>query len=70
MDIDKYKFYITETKFLNFIIEINRIAVNLKKVKALKNWQIPTTVKKMQFFSAFAIFTGNLFANSAKSFSL
>ena len=37
MDIDKYKFYITETKFLSFIIKIDGIVVNLKKVKALKN---------------------------------
>ena len=47
MDINKYKFYITEIKFLNFIIGINKIAVNLKKVKALKNWQIPTIIKKI-----------------------
>ena len=47
MDIDKYKFYITETKFLGFIIGVNGIAVNLKKVKALKNQQIPIIVKKI-----------------------
>ena len=47
VDINKYKFYITETKFLGFIIGIDKIVVNLKKVKALKNQQIFTTVKKI-----------------------
>ena len=45
MDIDKYKFYITETKFLSFIIKVDKVAVNLKKVKALKNWRIPIIIK-------------------------
>ena len=47
INIDKYEFYITETKFLGFIIEIDGIAVNLKKVKALKDWQMLIIVKKM-----------------------
>ena len=37
IDINKCKFYITETKFLGFIVKIDKIVVNLKKVKALKN---------------------------------
>ena len=37
IDINKYKFYVTETKFLGFIIKIDKIAVNLKKIKVLKN---------------------------------
>ena len=38
VNINKYKFYIIETKFLGFIIKVDKIAVNLKKIKALKNW--------------------------------
>ena len=56
MDIDKCEFYITETKFLSFIIGIDKIAINLKKVKALKNWRIPIIVKKVQFFFGFCNF--------------
>ena len=37
IDINKCKFYITETNFLGFIIKINEIAINLKRIKALKN---------------------------------
>ena len=37
VNINKYEFYIIKTKFLSFIIGIDRIVVNLKKVKALKN---------------------------------
>jgi len=47
VDIDKYEFYIIETKFLSFIIGVDKIAINFKKVKALKNWQIPIIVKRI-----------------------
>ena len=56
MDINKCEFYITETKFLGFIIGIDGIAVDLKKVKALKNWQMLTIIKKVQFFLGFCNF--------------
>ena len=56
MDIDKCEFYITETKFLSFIIGIDKIVVNLKKVKALKNWRILIIVKGMQFLFGFCNF--------------
>jgi len=47
MDIDKCKFYITETKFLSFIVGVDGMAVDLKKVEALKNWRVPIIVKKI-----------------------
>ena len=56
MDIDKCKFYITETKFLSFIVGVDGMAVDLKKVEALKNWQILTIVKGVQFFLGFCNF--------------
>ena len=37
VDIKKLKFSITYTKFLSFIIFINSIKVNLKKVAIIKN---------------------------------
>jgi len=70
ININKYKFYIIKTKFLGFIIKIDGIAINLKKIKALKNWQIPIIIKGVQFFLVFTIFIGNLFVNSAGSLSL
>ena len=56
INIDKCKFYVTEIKFLGFIIGVDGIAVDLKKVKALKNWRMPTIVKGIQFFLGFCNF--------------
>ena len=35
VDIDKCEFYVICTKYLGFIININKIAVNLEKVRAV-----------------------------------
>jgi len=35
--IEKYKFYITKTNFVEFIIELRRISIDLKKIKAIVN---------------------------------
>ena len=36
--IKKYKFYITKTEFYRFIIELGKLSINLKKIKAIVNW--------------------------------
>jgi len=36
-----------ETKLLGFIIGVDKVVVNLKKVKALKDWRILIIVKKV-----------------------
>ena len=35
--IKKYKFYITKTEFYGFIIELGKLSINLKKIKAIVN---------------------------------
>ena len=35
--IKKYKFYITKTEFYIFIIKLEKLSINLKKVKAIVN---------------------------------
>ena len=35
--IKKYKFYITKTEFYGFIIKLNKLSINLKKIKAIIN---------------------------------
>jgi putative heme iron utilization protein len=37
--IKKCKFYIEETKFYKFIIRLRELSINLKKIKAVVNWQ-------------------------------
>ena len=35
--IKKYKFYITKTKFYRFIIKLEKLNMDLKKIKAIVN---------------------------------
>ena len=37
--IKKCEFFITKTDFVGFIIELGQIRMDLKKVKAIVNWQ-------------------------------
>ena len=36
--IKKYKFYIIKTKFYRSIIELGKLSIDLKKIKAIVNW--------------------------------
>ena len=36
--IKKCEFYITKTNFIEFIIKLKYIKINLKKIKAIINW--------------------------------
>ena len=35
--IKKYKFHIIKTKFYRFIIELEKLSIDLKKIKAIVN---------------------------------
>ena len=35
--IKKYKFYITKTEFYKFIIKLEKLSIDLKKIKAIVN---------------------------------
>ena len=37
--IKKYKFHTTRTEFYIFIMELSKLSINLKKIKAIVNWQ-------------------------------
>ena len=37
--IKKCKFYTRKTNFIKFIIKLKQISINLKKIKAIVNWQ-------------------------------
>ena len=36
--IKKYKFYTIKTEFCKFIMELRKLSINLKKIKAIVNW--------------------------------
>ena len=44
MAIKKYKFFIRKTDFVRFIIKLGKISIDLKKVKAIVDWQEPENV--------------------------
>jgi hypothetical protein len=37
--IKKYEFHTKKTNFVKFIIKLRQISINLKKIKAIINWQ-------------------------------
>ena len=45
--IKKYKFYITKMEFCEFIIELKKLSINLKKIKAILKWQQPSNIIKL-----------------------
>jgi len=56
VNIKKYKFRVKRIKYLRFIVSIDRIKVNPKKVNAIHNWKPPCTIKGIQFFLGFCNF--------------
>ncbi|RYN85182.1 hypothetical protein AA0119_g13325 [Alternaria tenuissima] len=57
VDIKKCEFEVTITKYLGFIIEAGKgIRMDPDKVKAIKEWEAPKTVKGVRSFLGFANF--------------
>ena len=51
--IKKYKFYMTKTEFYRFIIKLRKLSMDLKKIKAIVNWQEPSNIIKLRSFLGF-----------------
>jgi len=51
--IKKYKFYITKTNFIGFIIKPGHINMDLKKIEAIVNWQDLENVIGLRSFLGF-----------------
>jgi len=51
--IEKCEFYITKTNFIEFIIELKCISMDLKKIKAIVNWQDLENVIGLRLFLGF-----------------
>ena len=51
--IKKYKFHITKTEFCRFIIKLKKLSIDLKKVKAIVNWQKLNNIIKLKSFLGF-----------------
>ena len=51
--IKKYKFYIIKTEFYRFIIKLEKLSIDLKKVKVIVNWQELNNITKLRSFLRF-----------------
>jgi len=51
--IEKCKFFIRKTNFIGFIIKLGRISIDLKKVKAIVDWQELENVIQLRSFLGF-----------------
>jgi len=51
--IEKCKFHIMKTDFIGFIIKLGRISIDLKKIKAIVNWQDPENIIGLRLFLGF-----------------
>jgi hypothetical protein len=56
-DIQKSEFKTHEIKYLGYIINSKKgILMDPEKIRAIKNWAVPTNVKAVRFFIGFANF--------------
>ena len=52
----KYKFFITEMKFLKFIINMNKMSINFNQINIVVNWLKFKMFQKIQIFLNFVNF--------------
>ena len=62
-NLKKYKFYITETKFLGFIVSIIGICLDPRKLEVVHYWLASTKVKEVQSFLEFCNFYRQFICN-------
>jgi len=51
--IKKCEFFTRKTNFIGFIIKLGRLSMDLKKIKAIVNWQEPKNVTQLRSFLGF-----------------
>ena len=51
--IKKYKFFTKKTDFIEFIIKLGKISINLRKVKAIVSWQELENITQLRLFLGF-----------------
>jgi hypothetical protein len=51
--IKKCKFYIIKTEFCRFIIKLKKLSMDLKKIKAIVNWQELSNITELRLFLGF-----------------
>ena len=54
--LKKYKFFTIEVEFLNFMMFIDDVAMNKRRVKAIQKWSRPKFFHEVQIFLSFVNF--------------
>jgi len=66
LDIGKSEFGVKKTKYLGFMIEAGKgISMDLEKVRAIRDWERPSSTKGVRSFLGFA----NFYRQFIKNFS-
>ena len=55
-NLKKYRFYKDEVRFLGYIISSQGIRMEDKRIKAVRNWSEPKSIRNIQVFIGFANF--------------
>ena len=64
-NVNKYKFYVIKTKYLELIISTKGIKVDSAKIKAIRQWDTPTCMQEVCSFIEFC----NFYRQFIKNFS-
>ena len=51
--IKKCKFFTKKTNFIRFIIKLGQLSIDLKKIKAIVNWQELENIIQLRLFLGF-----------------
>ena len=66
LKFEKCEFHKFKVEFLEFVIEIQGVRMNLAKLKVVKDWSRSTSVKKMQAFLRFVNYNRKFIKNYFK----
>jgi hypothetical protein len=66
LKLSKCEFHTQETEFLGFIIGINGISMDKKKIQSVKEWPKPTNLKEVQGFLGFTNYNRRFIKDYAK----
>jgi len=51
--IKKYEFFTRKTNFIGFIIKLEKISIDLKKIEAIVSWQELENITQLRLFLGF-----------------
>ena len=68
--IKKYKFHTTKTKFCRFIIKLEKLSIDPKKIKAIVNQQELSNIIKLRSFLRFCNYYQHFIAIQLKNIKL